>query len=112
MEEQQMRGDVNDNDRLMAAIAYPISIVALVMLLSENMRSRPFQKYHAVQALAANIVLGAVLIIIAVVTIGLGACLIPFAFIPLLYWAYQAYQGEWLTIPLITDFCQGQGWLP
>jgi len=112
MEEQSVRGEVNDNDRLMAALSYVISILALVILLSESMRERPFQKYHAVQALAANVALGVVMAVLATVTLGFGACLIPLAFVPLFYWAYQAYQGEWLTIPWLTDFCQGQGWLP
>jgi hypothetical protein len=27
-----------------------------------------------------------------------------------LYWAYQAYQGKIVTIPLLTDFIKNQGW--
>jgi uncharacterized membrane protein len=27
-----------------------------------------------------------------------------------LYCAYQAYQGQTVTIPVITDFCKNQGW--
>jgi len=112
MEEQPMHGEVNDNDRLMAALCYPVSIVTVVILLSESMLSRPFQKYHAVQALAVNVALGLVLTICAFATLGFGACLILLAFIQLLCWAYKAYQGERLVLPLVTDFCQKQGWLP
>ena len=111
MEEQPTIQQVTDNDRLMAALSYPISILALVILLSESMRERTFQKYHAVQALAANIALGVVMSIVAIVTVGFGACLIPLAFVPLFYWAYKAYQGEWVVIPWLTDFCKGQGWI-
>jgi uncharacterized membrane protein len=50
-------GDITDNDRLLAALSYPIPLVAIIILLAENLRVRPFQKYHAVQALAINIVL-------------------------------------------------------
>jgi hypothetical protein len=27
-----------------------------------------------------------------------------------LYLAYQAYQGQTINIPIITDFCKNQGW--
>ena len=50
-------GGVDDNDKLMAALSYPIPIVAIVILLAEDMKARPFQKFHAVQALAANVAL-------------------------------------------------------
>ncbi|MGD2207602.1 MAG: hypothetical protein PVH17_12585, partial [Anaerolineae bacterium] len=45
-------GDISDNDKLMAALSYPIPIVAIIILLAEDMKARPFQKFHAVQALA------------------------------------------------------------
>ena len=49
--------DITDQDKLLAAISYPIAIVAIVILLVEDMRNRPFQKYHAVQALAVGVIL-------------------------------------------------------
>ena len=49
--------DINDQDKLMAALSYPIGIVAIIILLVEDMKKRPFQKYHAVQALAVNVIL-------------------------------------------------------
>jgi uncharacterized membrane protein len=103
--------DITDNDKLMAAISYPIGILAIIILLVEDMKARPFQKYHAVQALAVNIVLAVILIIASIVTCGFGTLLIPFAFIPLLYWAYKAYQGEYFEIPVITNFVRNQGWV-
>jgi uncharacterized membrane protein len=95
----------------MAAISYPIGLLAIVILLVEDMKARPFQKFHAVQALAVNLVLAAILIIASIVTCGVGTLLIPFAFIPLLYWAYKAYQGEYFEVPVVTDFIRNQGWV-
>jgi uncharacterized membrane protein len=101
--------DVDSNDKLMAAISYPIGIVAVVILLVESMRERPFQKYHAVQALAVNIV-------IVVLSIVLGwtvilACVPFLLWFVTFYWAYKAYQGELFEIPGLTPFLKGQGWI-
>ncbi|HID64356.1 MAG TPA: DUF4870 domain-containing protein [Anaerolineae bacterium] len=115
-------GELTDQDKLMAALSYPIPIVALIILLVEDMKNRPFQKFHAVQALAANIALWVIVIIlscvlgtvIGLVTFGIGSLC---GFVPwllwfvTLYWAYLAYQGQYFDIPVITDFIKGQGWV-
>jgi uncharacterized membrane protein len=114
-----MPGDeLTDQDKLLAALSYPIPIFAIIILLVEEMKDRPFQKYHAVQALAANIALGVVIVVLACVLgavtffIG-GLC----GFVPLLlwfvtlYWAYLSYQGQYFDIPVITDFIKRQGWV-
>ena len=111
-------GDVTDNDRLMAALSYPIPIVAIVILLAEDMKARPFQRFHAVQALAANIVLWVLVAllgcILAAITFfiggvcGFGAILLWFITV---YWAYEAYQGKYFEIPWLTEFLKGQNWL-
>jgi uncharacterized membrane protein len=101
--------DINDQDKLMAALSYPIGIVAIVILLVQDMKNRPFQKYHAVQALAVNIIL-IVLSIVLGWTVVL-ACLPLLLWLVTLYWAYKAYQGEYFEIPGLTSFLRGQGWL-
>ncbi|MCB0213134.1 MAG: hypothetical protein KDJ52_27580 [Anaerolineae bacterium] len=98
--------DITNNDKILAALSYPIWIVAIVILLVEDMRNRPFQKYHAIQSLAVNLVIF-VLGLITSWTIVLP-CLIWFV---TLYWAYEAYQGKYFTIPVLTDFLKGQGWI-
>jgi uncharacterized membrane protein len=115
-------GELTDQDKLMAALSYPIPIVAIIILLVEDMKNRPFQKFHAVQALAANIALWVIVLILScvlgtvvgLVTLGIGSIcgLVPLLlwFITL-YWAYLAYQGQYLNIPVITDFIKGQGWV-
>jgi uncharacterized membrane protein len=102
--------DINDNDRLMALLAWIIPLVALIMLLVESMRERPFQKYHAVNSLAFSIVFFVVLSILSVVTFGFGSCLFILWFV-VIYWGVKAYQGEWVEIPWLTGFLKGQGWI-
>lgn len=101
--------EINDQDKLMAALSYPIGIVAIVILLVEDMKKRPFQKYHAVQALAVNIILIVLSIVLGWTVI--LACLPLLLWLVTLYWAYKAYQGEYFEIPGLTNFLKGQGWL-
>ncbi len=101
--------DITDQDKLMAALSYPIGIVALVILLVEDMKNRPFQKYHAVQALAVNVII----VILAIVlgwTVVL-ACVPLLLWLVTLYWAFEAYQGKYFEIPGLTNFLKGQGWI-
>lgn len=108
-------GGITDNDRLMAALSYPIPIVAIVILLVEEMKNRPFQKYHAVQALAVNIVLwiviGVLSAIVAVITAGCLGWLPSLLWLVTIYWALQAYKGLIFEIPTLTQFLKKQGWL-
>lgn len=110
--------DITDNDKLMAALSYPIPIVALIILIAEDMKARPFQKFHAVQAIAANIVLWIAIIVLGCVLGTLSAFLggicgmatILLWFITL-YWAYEAYQGKYFEIKWLTEFLKSQNWL-
>ena len=115
-------GELTDQDKLMAALSYPIPIVAIIILLLEEMKDRPFQKFHAVQALAINIALWVIVLILScvlgtvvgLVTLGIGSIcgLVPLLlWFVTLYWAYLAYQGQYFDIPVITDFIKGQGWV-
>ena len=121
MSEQQSippAGDITDNDKLRAALSYPIPIIAIVILLVEDMKNRPFQKFHAIQALAANVIvwlaitiLGCILGFLTAIIGGIcgSAALVLWLVLP--YWAYQAYQGLYFEIPYLTKFMQDQNWL-
>lgn len=110
--------DITENDKIMAAISYPIPIVAIIILLVEDLKARPFQKYHAVQALVANIVLWIAIVVLGCVLGALsaiiggicGTAVILLWFITL-YWAYEAFQGKYFEIPVITQFLKDQNWL-
>ena len=100
--------ETTQNDRLWAALSWiPISpvwpILAIVALLMESTKNRPFVRYNAIVSIATGIVS----IIITIVTFGLGALL----FLVFFYWAYKAYQGEMVNIPVLTNFCKNQGWI-
>lgn len=94
--------DVNSDDKLWAALGYLIPIIALVVLFMEDKKARPYIKFNAVQSLVVSVVLS----IISTVTCGFGAVL----FLVMLWWAYQAYMGQDIRIPVISDFIRNQGW--
>jgi uncharacterized membrane protein len=98
--------ETTSNDRLWAALSWlPIlwPILAVVALLMENTKGRPFVRYHAIVAIATGILT----VIITTVTFGLGGIL----FLVFFYWAYKAYQGEMVTIPWVSNFVKNQGWV-
>jgi len=111
MTDQSVNQDVTSDDKLWSLLAYILSpLVPVIILLMEDKKNRPFIKAHNIQALAfglAYIILGS---IIAVFTLGFGSCLIPLLWILSIYWGIQAYQGKYVTIPVITNFVKKQGW--
>jgi uncharacterized membrane protein len=94
---------ITSDDKIWALLGYIIGIVALLALLLEDKKDRPFLRYHAVQALMLWVI---------TVVLSVTVCLW------ILPWAYgifvgiQAYQGQWTTIPGLTDFGINQGWIP
>ncbi len=103
--------EITSDDKLWAALGYPIVILALVALLMEDKKARPFIKFHAVQSLAFNIALGVIAFVLSIVTLGFGAICIPVFWLVLLWPAYDAYQGNYTEIPVITNFIKNQGWV-
>ncbi len=106
-EEPQVSG-ISSDDRLWAALSYIFSpIVPIILLLLENYKNRQFIRYNSFQSLVVGIVLAILVPIIAMVTFGCGLIL----WLIMFYWAYKAYQGEWVVIPVVTDFIKNQGWV-
>jgi len=98
------------DDKLWAALAYVFSpLVPIIILFLMDKKDRPFIKAHNVQALVVGLVLAVILSILSVITCGVGL-LGWVVWLLMLYWAYKAYQGEYINIPVITDFVKGQGW--
>lgn len=101
--------EVTQDDKLWAALAYVFTpIISIILLLLEEKKDRPFIKAHNVQALVFGVVYYLIVSILSFVVIGL--CLIPIGIILQLYWAYKAFSGELVNIPVITDFVKNQGW--
>jgi uncharacterized membrane protein len=119
--------EATDNDRLMAALAYASQVVVpvlvpAIMLLAEESKERPFQKFHAVQSLGFLVAAIIYDVLAAIVYCGLTvlsggclACVLWVVFLlpvlPAFYYAYQAYQGWYFKIPLLTDFLVQSQWL-
>ena len=110
MENQPMM-EVTSDDKLWAALSYVFApIVGIIVLLMEDKKARPFVKFHAVQSIAASVVVWILVAIIATVTLGIGGLCAPLVWLVFLYWAYQAYQGQTVNIPMVTNFIKQQGW--
>jgi uncharacterized membrane protein len=93
---------ISDDDRLWALLGYILPIIALIALLIEEKKDRPFIRYNAIHSL-----------MLAVITIILSvtACLWVLPWIYSLYLGVKAYQNEWVVVPFLTDFAKNQGWL-
>ena len=102
MSQEPMSSDITSDDKLWAMLGYLIPLIAIVVLFMEDKKNRPYVKFNAVQSIAATVVLT----IISTITLGCGSIL----FFAMLWWAYQAYQGQDVKIPMISDFIRNQGW--
>lgn len=96
-----MEGEVSDDDKLWALLSYIFPLLAVVALLMEDKKDRPFIKFHAIQAL--------ILFIPAAITS--AACIGLLIWLYGIYIGFQAYKGEWTEIPFVTDFAKNQGWM-
>ena len=102
--------DINDNDKLMAALAYLLSpLVPIIILVVDSMKVRPYQKYHAIQALGVGVIVVILSVLLSITVV--GCCLVVVLYIPIIYYTYVAYQGSYFEIPFITNFMVQQGWL-
>ena len=108
---QAPMSEVSSDDKLWAALAYVFSpLVPLILMFMEDKKNRPFLRAHNAQALAwglVNLVGGTILSTVLFFCFGLPSLLLWGIGV---YWGYQAYQGKYVTIPVITDFCKNQGW--
>ena len=101
--------EVSSDDKLWAALAYVFSpLVPIIILLMEDKKNRPYIKAHNIQALVWGLLVWVVFG--GSVAVFVGFCLLPLGLLVELYWAYKAYQGEMVKIPVITDFVKKQGW--
>ncbi|HXQ37365.1 MAG TPA: DUF4870 domain-containing protein [Anaerolineales bacterium] len=104
---QEPMMEVTSDDKLWAALAYFLSpIVPVIILLMEDKKNRPYIKSHNAQALIMGILMAVVVPIIGTFTLGCGFVL----YFLMWYWAYVAYQGKAINIPVVSDFVKNQGW--
>jgi len=93
--------EVTQDDKLWALLSYIFApLIGIIVLLIEDKKNRPFLKYNA----AVSIILGILIIVLSSVCIGV---LVWFYAI---YLGIKSYQGEWVEVPVISDFVRKQGW--
>jgi uncharacterized membrane protein len=101
---------ITSDDRLWALLAYLLSpLVPVIILLMEDKKNRPFLKAHNIQALAWGVVGWALSTLLA--PVAFIGCIIWVAYVVItIMWALKANKGEYVEIPVITNFVKGQGW--
>lgn len=99
------------DDRLWAALGYPIPIVSLVILFMEEKKDIPFLRFHAVQSIALNIAVWLLIVILVAITLGVAGICAPLLWFVTLWPAYDAFKGNYTEIPVITKFLKDQGWV-
>ena len=110
MVQQPINPEITSDDKLWALLAYLLSpIVPVIVLLMEDKKNRPFIRAHNAQALALGLILW---IINAVLTpvFGVGCITGIATLVIVIYYGVKANKGEYITIPVITDFVKKQGW--
>ncbi|UCH60279.1 MAG: hypothetical protein JSV61_02055 [Anaerolineales bacterium] len=109
MSEELSSPEITSDDRLWSAIGYPIPLIAIIVLLMEEKKNRPFIKFHAVQSLAMNVGLYILMVVLGITVV--GAVCAPFIWLFTLWPAYDSYRGNYTELPVITNFIKNQGWV-
>jgi uncharacterized membrane protein len=103
---QVVSADVTSDDKMWALLSYIFApLVSIIVLLMEDKKNRPFLRYHAIQSLVLSVAYMITLVIV------IGCCLSPVYLVAIIYYGIKAYNGEYVTIPFLTDFCKQQKWL-
>ena len=108
---EQMSPEITSDDKLWSALGYVIPIIAIIVLFIENKKDRPFIRFHAIQALAFNVVLWVLIFIVSLVTLGFGALCAPLLWLVSFWPAYDSFKGNYTELPVITNFIKKQGWV-
>jgi uncharacterized membrane protein len=102
----------SQENRTLAALGYPIWIVALIVLLTDLKQNR-FMRVHAIQALGYTAAWVVIYIGLSILTsvpfLGLALLflwpLLWFAWLVIaLIYASRAYQGQMFSIPIVSQF--------
>jgi len=105
--------NITSEDKTWALLCYLFTpLVPIILLLLEDKKDRPFLKAHYPQALAWGIVLYLIATILSATVILIPvSCIIALATMVFnVLWGIKAYNGEYVEIPVISDFVKKQGW--
>jgi uncharacterized membrane protein len=96
----------SDTSKLLAAIGYPIWIVALIAILIDPYKDEKFVKFHGFQALALGV--GGWIVLVVIGFIPFVDLLSPLLWLALFVYqiiiAVKAYNGQYVEIPLVYGF--------
>ena len=110
MTQQPVDSSITSDDKLWALLAYIFSpLVPVIILLMQDKKNRPFIKAHNAQALALGLILW---VINGVLTplMGIGCITGVATLVIVIFYGVKANKGEYINIPVITDFVKKQGW--
>ena len=109
-EEFNISNEVTPDDKLWALLAYIFTpLVPIIIMLMEDKKNRPFLRAHNGQALVIGVIQLVMWSLSFTCITGIIAIIVLVAQI---YWAVQAYQGNLVNIPVITDFVTTWHWAP
>ncbi len=104
----QQSTEITSDDRLWGALSY-IPLIAIIMLLIEDKKNRPFIKFNAIQSIALAVVLFVVNLLLGLIPV--IQCFTPILWLVVLWPAIIAYGGKYPELPFLTDFLRKQGWV-
>lgn len=112
MSDQMPTNDISSDDKLWVLLSYvaPVLVHLILYFAMKDRMERPFVRAHFAQSLVYGILTaigGSILSTILFFCLGLPWLVLWGIGV---YWGIQAYNGNYVTIPVITDFCKNQGW--
>ena len=100
--------EITSDDKLWGALSY-FPLIAIIMLLIEDKKNRPFIKFNAVQAIALGVVLFVINLVLGLIPV--IACVTPLIWLVVLWPAFIAFGGKYPELPFISNFIRKQGWV-
>ncbi len=104
-----MQGGLSDTAA--GAIAYLTIIPAIIFLLVEPYRSRPFVRFHAVQCIGLSIVAAVLRILASFMPYHFWSLYLVINLVVFIAWLIaivSAAQGKWFKLPVIGDMAEQQ----
>jgi len=105
----------SDTSKLLAALGYPIWIVALIAILIDPYKNEKFVKFHGIQALGFAVTIVVAWVVVVILNIILA--FIPYVgwiiamllswvlwigvIVVAIMWAVKAYNGQYAEMPVV-----------
>ena len=101
--------EASPSDKQWALCAYLFTpLIPAVILLMDDIKKRPYIRAHLAQALVLGVLGYVVNGLLSAVLIG---CITwPLYIVLLVYYGVKAYRGEYIRIPVISDWVKSRGW--